>query len=217
MIRRRIIILISLSALCLPRYAQAQLVSRFEKDDSGAGQFALRLARRALDAYCLRRERLTSPADVPSLLRSRGGVFVSAMDKGGAPRCCMGSLYPRSSALAAQIIDTATMAAAHDQRFKPLRPGELAGLRVIVSILDPPEPIFDPYSLDPVTDGLAARGVTRTGVVLPGETSRLDRFVGWARLRAAATPSGPVTYLKLKAIRFVEPAPAPVHVKGDHS
>lgn len=44
--------------------------------------------------------------------------------------------------LAADIVERACRAAAHDLRFAPLRPEELPGLRVIVSVLDPPEPVL---------------------------------------------------------------------------
>lgn len=184
--------------------AQAQLVDKFERDRGGAGVFARDLARRALDAYCLRRERISVPAELPALLRQRSGVFVSTMDRGGAPRCCMGSLYPRGATLAADIIEAATRAAAHDLRFPPLRPEELSGLRVIVSVLDPPEPVADPLGLDPVTEGLAARGRVRTSVVLPGETGDRAKFVQWARIRAGAAQGEPVAYLKIRAVRFAE-------------
>lgn len=190
--------------------AEAQLVRYFEADRSGAGKAAVRLAREALDTYCLRRERIPTPTALPFLLCRRSAVFVSTMDRNGAPRCCMGSLYPRGASLAADLIDTATRAAAHDLRFPPLQPKELAGLRVIVSILDPPEPVSDPWRLDPVVDGLAVRGTLRTGVVLPGETARRDRFVQWGRRRAAATDTDYVQYLRLKAVRFMEaPKEAP--------
>lgn len=203
-VRLQSIVALLLLPLCVPP-AQAQLVRGFEADRSGAGVVALQLARQALDAYCLRRERIDTPTDLPLLLRQRGAVFVSAMDQRGAPRCCMGSLYARGPSLAADLIDTATRAAAHDLRFKPLQPGELASLRVIVSILDPPQPILDPYRLDPLTDGLAVRGTQRTGVVLPGETAQIERFVEWGLIRAQAKADDQVQYFKLKAIRFVEP------------
>lgn len=203
-VRLQSIVALLLLPLCLAP-AQAQLVNGFAADRGGAGTVALQLARRALDAYCLRRERVAVPTDLPLLLRQRSAVFVSAMDRRGAPRCCMGSLYARGPSLAADLIDTATQAAAHDLRFRPLQPAELAGLRVIVSILDPPQPLLDPYRLDPVTDGLAVRGALRTGVVLPGETAQTERFVRWGLIRAQATADDPVQYFKLKAIRFVEP------------
>ena len=182
----------------------ATLVDRFAADTTGAGPAAVHLARRALDEYCLHRVRLTVPGGLPPLLAQRGAVFVSAQ-VAGAPRCCMGSLYPRGATLAADLIEMACRAAAHDLRFAPLRPEELAGLRVIVSVLDPPEPVTDPWTLDPLNDGLAARGPRRTGVVLPGETGVQERFVRWAQMRAGLQPDERVVYLRLRAVRFIEP------------
>jgi AMMECR1 domain-containing protein len=180
------------------------LVQRFTEDQTGAGTAALKLARQALDGYCLRRERPVVPDDLPALLHERGALFVSAQIN-GAPRCCMGSLYPRGASLAADIIELACRAAAHDLRFAPLRPEELPRLRVIVSILDPPVPAADPWTLDPLTDGLAVRGPRRTGVVLPGETVRRERFVGWAEVRADLRPGDTPRYFRLRAARFIEP------------
>jgi uncharacterized protein len=199
---------ICLLALQLCGAGHAQLVQRFRQDGTGAGQAALTLARQALDHYCRHRESLPVPDQLPPLLLERSAVFVSAM-RWGAPRCCMGSLYPRGSSLAADIIDTACSAAAHDLRFPPIRPTELAGLRVIVSILDAPVPITDPATLDPLTDGLAVRSARRTGVVLPQETPYYSNFLQWALIRAAARPGEKVEYFRLNAIRIVEPAAVP--------
>ncbi len=184
--------------------APAQLVACFRADEA-AGQAALKLARRALDEYCLTRTALLVPDDLPPLLYEHSGVFVSAQVN-GAPRCCMGTLRPRGASLAADIITAATLAAAHDTRFPPLRPAALPGLRVIVSILDPPQGITDPSTLDPVTDGLAVRSARRTGVVLPGETARADRFLSWALIRADARAGEAVQTFRLNAVRFIEPS-----------
>ena len=193
------IVLLGLSAAEAP----AQVVSRFREDRTGAGEAALALARQALDAYCLRRERLTVPEGLPPLLYEHAGVFVSSqMD--GAPRCCMGTLRPRGSSLAGDIIHAATLAAAHDLRFPPIKPEELPRLQVIVSILDPPQAVRDPYALDPLEDGLAVRSALRTGVVLPAETRVLERFVSWALIRAGAGTDEQVEYFRLKAARYVE-------------
>lgn len=186
--------------------ASAQLVDRLRQDRTGAGEAALRLARQALDHYCLKRARLSVPDGLPPLLYQHAGVFVSTQLH-GAPRCCMGALRARGTSLAADIINAAVLAAAHDDRFLPLKPEELPKLRVIVSILDPPQAITDPYALDPLTDGLAVRSAQRTGVVLPAETHVLDRFVSWALIRAAARDGEPLQYFRLNAIRFIEPSP----------
>lgn len=181
----------------------ADLVDAFAEDEE-AGAAALSLARSAFDAYVLRRERVPVPQTLPSLLRERSAVFVSA-EREGAPRCCMGSLYPTHSTLAEEIVAAAVAAAGVDARREPVKPEELAELRLIVSIVAPPESIKDPRRIDPVREGLAVRSRVRTGVVLPGETPHLDRAIEWARTRAAAEPEEPVDYFRIRAFRIAEP------------
>ncbi|MFQ6131353.1 MAG: AMMECR1 domain-containing protein [Armatimonadota bacterium] len=187
--------------------AAADLVQAFASDRQGAGPAALSLARAAFDAYALRRERLSVPENLPPLLRQRGGVFVSAVAK-GAPRCCMGSLYPTRANLAEEIVAAAVAAAGLDARRAPVKPAELPRLQLVVSIVSPPEGITDPAVLDPVTEGLAVRSARRTGVVLPGETTHLDRMIKWARIRAGAEPDEEVDYFRVRAFRIAEPNPA---------
>lgn len=189
-----------------PGGSATSLVQQFRADETGAGAAALRLARLALDSYARDRERVALPASLPPLLLERGGVFVSSQLR-GAPRCCMGTLYPRGASLAADLVDLACRAAAYDQRFPPLRPEELPQLQVIVSFLDPPEPTVDPLALDPLTEGLAVRGGQRTGVVLPGETGVRERFVQWGEIRAGLRPGARARYFRLEAVRYMEPTP----------
>ncbi|MEN6645254.1 MAG: AMMECR1 domain-containing protein [Armatimonadia bacterium] len=204
LLAKAILGLVMLNGLSFAAFGQA--VGRFEADRSGAGEFAVRLARRALDSYVLRRERVAVPEGVPEgvpeLLRGRSGVFVSAMHD-GAPRCCMGTLRGRRS-IAEDIVEAATLGAAHDLRFPPIKAEELAGLQVIVSVLDPPEGITNPWVLDPVTEGLAVRSARRTGVVLPGETGVLGRFVQWGLIRAGACEGEKVEWFRVRAVRFLE-------------
>lgn len=184
------------------------LPDAFVEDRDGAGKAALSLARAAFDAYALRRERLSVPGDLPPLLRRRSGVFVSAI-RNGAPRCCMGSLYPTRETIAEEIIAAAVAAAGLDSRRAPIEPQELKRLRLVVSIVGPPESIIDPAVLNPITEGLAIRSRKRTGVVLPGETRHLDRVIEWARIRAAAEPGEPVDYFRVRAFRIAEGRPGP--------
>ena len=86
-----------------------------------------------------------------------------------------------------------------------MKPDELLQLRLIVSIVAPPESIDDPRQIDPVREGIAARSHARTGVVLPGETPHLGRAIEWARTRAAAEPDEPVDYFRIRAFRIAEP------------
>lgn len=166
---------------------------------------ALTLARRAFDAYALRREVLDLPAHVPPALREPMAVFVSTM-RAGAPRCCMGSLYPTQPDAADEIIASAVAAAGHDRRFPPVRPGELAHLTLIVSLVSRPRPITESEaaSLDPVRDGLAVRNGDRWGVVLSGESPRRENMMPWGRIRAGAGPHTPVQWFQISDLRLRE-------------
>ncbi len=180
------------------------LAADFAADREGAGRAALVLAREAFDAWCLRHEQIEPPDDLPPPLMRRSGVFVSAI-LGDAPRCCMGTLYPTRATLAQEIVAAATAAAGMDLRFPPIRPDELKRLRLVVSIVDPPQPISDPAPLDPVTDGLAVRSSLRWGVVLPGETPHRDLMIKWARIRAGASENDAVDFFHVRAFRIIEP------------
>ncbi len=186
---------------CSPR--ADHLLARFEADPVAA-QALLDLARDAFDAWVLHHDRVTPPDDLPALLGERSGVFVSAI-LGDAPRCCMGSVYPTRPTIAAEVAHAARMAAGMDLRFPPITPAELPRLRLIVSVIAPPEPIAGPAGLDPLVEGLAVRGPRRWGVVLPAETPRAELMEPWARIRAAVGESDRVDYYRVQAFRILEP------------
>ncbi len=192
--------------MLLAPLASAESVAERFVADPAAGQAALSLARQTFEACVLRHESVTPPADLSPLLHERAGVFVSAI-LGDAPRCCMGTLYPIRRTLAEEIVAAARAAASMDLRFPPVRPEELSKLRVIVSILRPPEPISSPAGLNPATEGLAVRGAKGWGVVLPRETPHHELMERWARIRAGADPHEHVDYYRIEAYRVVEPEP----------
>ena len=177
-------------------------------NDPAARQAALTLARRAFDAYALRREVLEPPFPLPAAFRQPAAVFVSAMRPDGSPRCCMGSLYPTQPNAAEEIIASAVAAAGHDRHFAPLRPSELPRLVLIVSFVDRPQPITaaEAARLDPVTEGLAVQNAGRWGVVLSGETARRENLPLWGRIRAGAGPNTPVQYFRIRDVRMKEAA-----------
>ena len=195
---------ILLGLLATPAHDSAVLRA-FAVDEGVIGDAALGLARHAFDTYCLTRRRITVPADLPPVFSLRSGVFVSAMVN-GAPRCCMGSLYPTRPSLAEEIIAAASAAAGIDYRFRPIRPEELAKLRLIVSVVGEPQAIAEVSRIDPVSDGIVARLGDHLGVTLPGETVHLDRAIRWARIRAGVKDGTQVEYFLLPAVRVMEPA-----------
>ncbi len=183
----------------------SEIVGAFRNDNAKQGEQALSLARKALTLAVLKHEQLPLPKKLPELLKLRGAVFVSAMNDKGAPVCCMGTLTPQQRTLGEEIIANALAAGANDKRFPPLQPEQLPKIRVIISIIGDVTPIADPLAVDPVTAGLAVRGPQETGVVLPGETKDPRKMVSWARIRAKVKKNEPVEYLRIEAVRYIEP------------
>lgn len=180
-------------------------IDRWRVADAETERFALELARRAFDAYALRREVIEPPASLPPLFRLRIGVFVSAM-RNKAPRCCMGTVYPTESNAARELIASAVAAAGRDRRFPPIKPSELKNLTLIVSFVAHPRPLpaSQVHSLDPAHDGLMVRSGDHVGVVLSRETTQVERMISWGRIRAGVKPSAPVEFFRLNDVRFVE-------------
>ncbi|MGE5471807.1 MAG: AmmeMemoRadiSam system protein A [Bacteroidota bacterium] len=132
------------------------------------GNVLLVLARNAIAA----RFGLTpvAPPDLPEL-HAPGATFVTLTEHGRL-RGCIGSLEAWRPLLA-DVQENACAAAFRDPRFAPLTAGELAGIRVEVSLLTPPAPI--PFSseyealaqLRPLTDGVIFTAGARRSTFLP--------------------------------------------------
>jgi AMMECR1 domain-containing protein len=196
-----------LSALSSPggRSPRRSTSDCWQLSDPPAQRYVLALARRAFDTYARSRRVIEPPSPVPAFLRQRSGVFVSTM-RGGAPRTCMGTLYPTQPDLAEEIIENAAASAGRDRRFPPVRIRELPDLELIVSIVGTPRAISEAEAttLDPARDGLAVRCGDRYGVVLSGETPHRENMLSWARIRAGAGPRSPVELFRIHDLRFRE-------------
>lgn len=200
--------LVAITLGALPAPARDAGFERWRALDASDQKAVLTLARRAFDTYVTRRDVISPPDALLALLRRPAAVFVSTM-RSGAPRCCMGSLYPTQPNAALEIIENAVAAAGRDRRFAPIQPRELRGLTLIVSIVDRPAPIdaADLTRLDPVHDGLVVRCGDRYGVVLSGETTRQDRMLAWGRIRAGARVGDAIELFRIQDVRFAESYP----------
>jgi len=139
------------------------------------GGVLLTLARRAIA------RKLNRPVgDMPNLplrLREALGVFVTLRRRSdGELRGCIGYVEPRFP-LAEGVAHAARAAAFDDNRFEPVRPDELDGLVIDVSVLGAPEPI-DPEQVRVGVHGLILRHQGRTGLLLP----QVPVEQGWDRL-----------------------------------
>jgi uncharacterized protein (TIGR00296 family) len=148
-------------------------VSTVYSDDDGT--LLVRLARRTVDEFVNTGGKLSVPEDTPEHLTKSSGVFVTLNEMVGGTvklRGCIGRPYP-TQPLVEATIDSAVDAAVNDPRFSPVRPDELEGILVELSVLTPPKKLeYDsPKALleliEVGRDGLiASRGGMR-GLLLP--------------------------------------------------
>ena len=126
------------------------------------------LARAAIEAYILKRKRITPPRDFSA--QPANGVFVSLHLRDSELRGCIGTIQPVHETLAEEIIENAISAATRDPRFDPVGPGELNGLEISVDVLGTPEPIDSVRDQDPKQHGLivqSKRDAHKRGLLLP--------------------------------------------------
>ena len=134
------------------------------------GELAVRIAREALEAHVMRREK--RGFEVPRRFEVKSGAFVTlATHPGGELRGCIG--YPQPFFPLAKSIEKGAEGAAEDPRFPPLRPDEIDRITVEVSILTPPQlievkkPKELPKHLTVGVDGLSVAQGPYRGLLLP--------------------------------------------------
>ena len=182
----------------------------------------VQLARRALEAYVLRREVIqpeasgaggsgSGPADgtadneaaLPEELRTtQAGAFVSVHEE-GALRGCIGTIGPTRPTLAEEIIGNAISAATRDPRFSPIRPEELPLLEISVDVLGQPEDIDSEDDLDVKRYGVIVTNGGRRGLLLPDleGVDTVRRQVEIAKQKAGIRPEEKVSLQRFEVIR----------------
>lgn len=99
-------------------------------------------------------------------LKADGAAFVTLKEKDGHLRGCIGSLQA-TMPLYRSIIQNGVCAASRDPRFSPVRPEELPGLDVEVTVLSPMEPLGSVEEIVMGRDGLYLEASGRSSVFLP--------------------------------------------------
>jgi AmmeMemoRadiSam system protein A len=131
----------------------------------------VKLARQTIERYVRESKVAETPpeSDLTPEMKDKGGVFVS-IKRRGQLRGCIGTIEPRQSNVATEIIHNAVSAATRDPRFPPIGPEELDDLEVSVDVLAAPEPIDTLDQLDPQRYGLIVQSLTnplKRGLLLP--------------------------------------------------
>jgi AmmeMemoRadiSam system protein A len=130
--------------------------------NDGERVFLLRVAREAI-ATAVGRPGPTAPLPAAVAAR-RAGVFVS-LHTNGELRGCVGHIEPES--LAAVVARCAVAASRWDPRFPSVRADELPGLRIELSVLEPPTPVRDIAEIEIGRHGLIVEMARSRGLLLP--------------------------------------------------
>jgi AmmeMemoRadiSam system protein A len=128
-------------------------------------------------------------------------------------RGCIGTLGAEMP-VGEAVVRAAGMAATCDPRFRPVATGELADLRIEVSVLGPPRPLADPAAFVPGRDGIVVEARGRRALLLPqvatemgwGTTEMLDAVCEKAGLRADAWRDSATRLLVFEVERASGPA-----------
>jgi AmmeMemoRadiSam system protein A len=134
----------------------------------------LELAHRAISS-ALSSQEISLQAPSPHLDESRG-VFTTLYLRNEL-RGCVGYALPITS-LHRAVIETARGAAFDDPRFSPVTAGELADLKVSLSVLSPLKPIR-PEEVEIGRHGLLVTMGTRRGLLLP----QVPQEHGWNQIQ----------------------------------
>lgn len=126
-------------------------------------------------------------------LKADGAAFVTLKEKNGRLRGCIGSIQAYT-ALHRSISENAVAAAAKDPRFTPVRPEELPGLDLEVTVLSPLEPVSVSSEIRIGTHGVYLEAAGRSSVFLPQvpveEGWDLDTYLKQLAIKAGLPPDG---------------------------
>lgn len=156
----------------------------------------LDLARRAVEAAVRGGDPPPPPERLRGALLRKGAAFVT-LRAGGRLRGCVGHVQA-AAPLWESVRDMARAAALQDGRFEPLRPDELAGLAIEISVLSPMRPLR-PEEIVPGTHGLYVRRGPQAGLLLPQVAAERgwdrEEFLRRAFEKAGVPPGDPAAEL----------------------
>jgi len=140
-------------------------------------QTLLRIARATVEAHLARRPKPATPAGASAALSCACGCFVTLKNR-GALRGCIGTFAARGPLH--QTVREMAGAALRDPRFldRPVTAGELADLRIEISVLTPLEKIKDPLAeIELGRHGICIEGPYGSGCFLP----QVATETGWTK------------------------------------
>ena len=163
----------------------------------------VKLARRSLESYVLRKETIEVPKGLPAEMYSKqAGAFVS-IHKQGSLRGCIGTILPTEDNVAAEIIQNAISASSFDPRFDPITADELKYLEINVDVLGEPEDIDSPSQLDVKRYGVIVSSGGKRGLLLPDleGVDTVEDQIDIARRKAGIRPGERLKLQRFEVVR----------------
>jgi len=123
-------------------------------------------------------------------------------------RGCIGTIEPRQTNVAEEVIENAVSAATRDPRFPPIDPEELKDLDISVDVLTTPEPIDSIEQLDPKRYGLIVESLEnpyKRGLLLPDLPSirtAEEQYHHTRVYKAGCAADEPVQMYRFEVIRY---------------
>ncbi|MCF7908870.1 MAG: AmmeMemoRadiSam system protein A [Candidatus Omnitrophica bacterium] len=136
--------------------------------------YLLSLVRDTIQHYLRTKEPL-EPKTEDSLLKDVRGAFVT-LHQGGRLRGCIGSIVA-TKPLYLEIRDMAIAASTQDSRFSPVSEGELADIRIEISVLSPFKKIVNSDEIIVGKHGVLVKQGYKSGVYLP----QVAKETGWGK------------------------------------
>lgn len=137
---------------------------------------------------------------VGPLAGSGCGVFVTLVSPRGRVRGCYGDLNASFASIEGAVAMAARGAAAHDVRYRPVAPGEVDRLDVVISLTLPAEPVADPRRVDPDRFGILVTDGSRSAVLLPGEARTASWGIAEALRKAGLAETDAVVYYRFRTL-----------------
>jgi AmmeMemoRadiSam system protein A len=125
----------------------------------------VRLAVQAVEHFIETGKSLPCPNPLPDDLKQKASAFVTIKNQDSL-RGCIGTMTPKHTNLAEEVIRNAILSANEDPRFDPVEKRELQSLRFSVDVLTPFEKINDLEEHNVKQFGLLVRGEGKQGVLL---------------------------------------------------
>ncbi|MFC2115701.1 AmmeMemoRadiSam system protein A [Bacteroidota bacterium] len=158
----------------------------------------LEIARKTIETFIETGKTLPlNNADYSPSLQAHNGAFVS-LHKKGQLRGCIGRFMPEKP-LYEVVRNMSIAASTRDHRFKPVKAGELDEIELEISVLTPPQRIYDPSEIQLGKHGIYIKKNSNSGTLLPqvvietgwnleeflGHCSRDKAHIGWDGWRDA--------------------------------